>query len=499
MEVQEEKASNLVVISKRDKPVIETAAFPHNLPGKLNIVLGQDGKAYATMSDGPNAYALPVGGRKLNNLIRDIARREGMTLRRNDITEVNHYLQAFAENTPVVRNVWYRVAPIQGGVEIALGDEADTRVRITAGKVDILGQGSDTLFYRTPVSRAMAMPAATGNLKLLEKHLNLHPQDRLLLVGWFSYILAHPKLSTSNYPILVLNGGQGTGKSSLCKNVIREILDPSVIGVQLMPNNAKDLAIAAQNAHVLFYDNVREFTQSMSDILCIAATGGSLTSRQLYTDAEQNIIHLHVALVLNGIHSFITQPDLAQRTLPLQLLTLDEKYRKSEAEMVAEFQADLPYILRGLFDLTASVLEHLPNAEVTNPERMIDFVKWLAGMEKVNGMPAGVYQGAYSYTLKQGQLESLVENVLASTVLQFAQEMRDGEWSGTPAELLGELTTLVSRSTQFSRDWPRNAIALSKRLVSLQSSLKSQGITLVFGRGKSRTITIHVEAEKSYD
>jgi len=89
--------------------------------------------------------------------------------------------------------------------------------------------------------------------------------------------------------------------------------------------------------------------------------------------------------------------------------------------------------------------------------------------------------------------------VLASTVLQFAQEMRDGEWSGTPAELLGELTALVSRSTQFSRDWPRNAIALSKRLVSLQSSLKSQGITLVFGRGKSRTITIHVEAEKSYD
>lgn len=499
MEVQKETVSKLVAVQQSDKLVIESAAFPHNLPGKLNIIAGQDGKAYAVMQDGPHEYVLAVGSRKLNNLIRDYARREGLTLRRNDITEVNHYLQAFAENLPAARNVWYRVAPIEGGVEIALGDAADARVRITPGKVDVLAQGSDTLFYRTPVSRAMAIPAATGNLKLLDKYLNLYAEQRTLLVAWISYILAHPKAVTGKFPILVLQGGQGTGKTSLCNNVIRELIDPSIIGVQLMPNNAKDLAIAAQNAHVLFYDNVREFKQHMSDILCIAATGGSLTSRQLYTDSDQNIIYLHVALVLNGIHSFISQPDLAQRTVPLQLRTLDESNRKSEAEMVAELQADLPFILRGLFDLIASVFKHLPTAEVTQPERMIDFVRWLAAMERAQGLPAGVYQQVYSDSLKQGQLDSLVENVLASTLLQFADEMKGGEWSGTPAELLGELTALVSRSTQYSREWPRNAISLSKRLLSLQASLKSQGVEVGLTRGKHRVVTIRAVEEQQHD
>lgn len=501
MEAPKEKptASQQIAVRQSSNNTAESAAFPHNLPGKLNIIAGQDGKAYAVMQDGPHEYVLAVGSRKLNNLIRDYARREGLTLRRNDINEINHYLQAFAENLPATRSVWYRVAPIEGGVEIALCDEADMRVRITPGKVDVLGQGSLTLFYRTTVCRAMAMPAEVGNLKLLERYLNLRAEQRMLLIAWMTYVLAHPKAPTSKFPILVLQGGQGTGKTSLCNNVIRELTDPSVIGVQLMPTNAKDLAIAAQNAHALFFDNVRDFKQHLSDILCIAATGGSLTSRQLYTDADQSVIYLHAALVLNGIHSFIAQPDLAQRTVPLQLRTLDEKHRQSESVIVAEFKADLPFILRGLFDLIAKAFEHLPTVQVTQPERMIDFVRWLAAIEKVHGVPAGIYQQAYSDRLKQGQLDSLVENVLASTLLQFADEIRSCEWSGTPAELLGELTSLVSRSTQYSREWPRNAISLSKRLLSLQTGLKSQGIEVELTRGKHRVVTIRATEERQHD
>lgn len=79
----------------------------------------------------------------------------------------------------------------------------------------------------------------------------------------------------------------------------------------------------------------------MADMLCIAATGGTITSRQLYTDADQQAIPLHVALVLNGIHSFIDTPDLSQRCLPIHLIAMDKAKRKSEDELTQELEAVL--------------------------------------------------------------------------------------------------------------------------------------------------------------
>jgi hypothetical protein len=256
--------------------------------------------------------------------------------------------------------------------------------------------------------------------------------------------------------------------------------------------------IAAQNSHLLCFDNVRGFKPAMADLMCVAATGGALTARQLYTDADQQVHHLHVALVLNGIHSFVEQPDFAQRCLPLELLPIPESNRKSEADFVREFQADLPAIQRGLFDLIAKILTHLPTAEVTNPQRMIDFVKWLAAMEKVAGAPPGVYQDVYADAVQQGQLESLLDNTLAAAIVEFADSERSGEWSGTPSDLLGKLNGRAPRGTLRSRDWPQNAIALSKRLRPLQASLLSQGILVELHRGKHRGITI-TKAGSQYD
>jgi hypothetical protein len=197
-----------------------------------------------------------------------------------------------------------------------------------------------------------------------------------------------------------------------------------------------------------------------------------------------------VALVLNGIHSFIEQPDLAQRSLPLPLISINEKERRSETELLREFQADLPKIYRGLLDLTADILKHIPSVEVTDPERMYDFSRWLAAMEKVDGAPPGAYQSAYSDVLNEGMLDSLMDDPLASAVMTFVSEKVDGIWSGKPSELLLKLNSLVGGKSRYSREWPQTASALSKRLKPLQAGLMRQGIEIKSGRGKHRNITI---------
>ena len=146
------------VIACRDRPTI-TQKFPDNLPAELNLVLGQTGNAYAIMKDAGNPYVLAVGSKQLNNLIRVNAQRHNINLRQADIRDINHSLQAHAESAGFCRDVWYRVAPIEGGVEIDIGDSKHSRVRITAEKVEIVEEGSKTLFFRTPLTMPMTMPA----------------------------------------------------------------------------------------------------------------------------------------------------------------------------------------------------------------------------------------------------------------------------------------------------------------------------------------------------
>lgn len=483
-------------------PVEESpSGIPQNFPIDLSfgqyLIIDRNGKAYIQVEKKGSAIALKVGSKQSNNWLRtNYFQKVGKSLKAKALEELNEILIACAEAHNNKQDVWIRIAQIPGGIEIDCGDDNHTRVRITAGNVCIVEEESQTIFYRPPSALPMAIPAAKGNIRLLKKYINIAPHDRTLLIAWIMYTLAHPKVSTSKYVILALNGEKGSGKSSLCTNVISRIIDPSQICIQTLPKNEKDLAIATHGSHVLFFDNIRKIYPSMSDTLCIAATGGAISGRKLYTDDEQTFIRLHGALVLNGIRSFLEQPDLAQRALPLQMQVISPQQRKQDADMVAEFEADLPQIMRGLFNMIAKIFEQLPTVEVTNPERMISFSRWLAALEKVQQKPAGYFQKRYSKLLNQGQLDVLMDNPLASAIIEFAEQMDGNEWVGTPTELLDVLEmSIVSHRTSHSGAWPSNAIALSKRLIPIQAGLLTQGINVKISRGKHRKITLTVAEE----
>jgi hypothetical protein len=355
-------------------------------------------------------------------------------------------------------------------------------------------QKSEAIFCRGEHSKPLVSPADKGDLDRLEKYVNFNPASLMLFIMYVTFVIAHPKVPTSIYPIMALLGGQGSGKSWVCK-LMSMLIDNSVIGLQVLPGNPKDLAIAAQIAHILFFDNVRALSQKMSDALCIAASGGTLTSRELYTNSGLSILHLHCALVLNGIHEFLTESDLAQRCVPIRLEPINESNRRSEIEMGRELERDLPYIQRGLYDCIAAIFLQLPNAEITRPERMISFVQWIAAYEQVEGVPAGMYQTVYSDVLKQAQMDSLLEHPLPAALIGFAEEL-EHPWEGEPTKLLEELSHHVTPSIQRSSEWPKNAIALGKRLRSFEAALRAQGVFVGFGRDKNRKITINTATLK---
>jgi hypothetical protein len=297
-------------------------------------------------------------------------------------------------------------------------------------------------------------------------------------------------LSTTTYPIVIFRGGMGSGKSFMCR-LLQMVIDPCTLGLQDLPKKAHDFAIMAQNSHILFFDNVRKINEYLSDLFCRASTGGTVSQRKLYSDAELVALSINSGLVFNGIHDFGNETDFSQRCIVLDTLPFDERNRKSEIELLNDFEADLPAIMHDLFTLIAEILKYYPDdVEATNPERLIDFVKWLAAMEKVKGIPPGIYQQIYSGILREGQLDSLLDHPLAATVLKFAENLKERNWSGTPTELLVKLNREDVEGMQRSKYWPNNSISLSKKLKSLQAGLLTQEIKIQFSRGKERKITV---------
>ena len=445
------------------------------------------GHGYLQVRGGSTVHRLDAPGTKF--VVLQEAARAGVVLRPRELKDEMEQLRAHAQLNPDVRDVWQRVAPISGGVEIDVGDASDVRIRVTAGGVEV-GQGSPgTLFWRTQTMAPFVMPAAQGDLSLLDRYLNLDASSVSLLKGWLSDVVAHPKDANARFPILVLGGEEGSGKSFLGRR-IQDIIDPSIVGIQTLPREARDLAIIVQQAHVSVFDNVRAIKPVMADNLCVTATGGSRVTRRLYSDGELYVSRLHGALVLNGIHSFIDQPDLAQRCVPLTLRPLDDQKLESEASLMQAFSRDLPTIVRGLLDLVAGILGHLPTVKVVRQERMIDFVAWLAAMERVDGVQEGTYQSAYSDSLDRGMLDSLLDDPVAVAVLELVDGHARETWSGTASELYATLERQVGQRTASGVGWPRTANALSKRLTSLHAALRRQGVEVRRKHAKQRLIVI---------
>ena len=127
--------------------------------------------------------------------------------------------------------------------------------------------------------------------------------------------------------IVVLSGEQGSAKSTFSA-ILRALLDPNTAPLRALPREDRDLFIAANNGHVLAFDNVSGLPAWISDTLCRLATGGGFAVRQLYTDQDEVLFDATRPVILNGIEDIVARPDLADRAVFLTLEPIPEERRR---------------------------------------------------------------------------------------------------------------------------------------------------------------------------
>jgi hypothetical protein len=346
-------------------------------------------------------------------------------------------------------------------------------------------------FRRAAGMQALPAPVNGGSVETLRSFLNVQSDaDFVLVVAWALAVLRN----RGPYPVIVLSGEQGSAKSTF-SSILRSLLDPNTAPLRALPREDRDLFIAANNGHVLAFDNVSGLPAWISDTLCRLATGGGFAVRQLYSDQDEVLFDAARPVILNGIEEIVTRPDLADRAVFLTLDPIPEENRRPEAELWAAFEAERPRLLGVLLDAAVEGIKRLPDTHLEKLPRMADFALWATACETAL-WPAGTFWSAYC-----GNRDEAVDGVIDSDPIAAAVRVLMStrtEWMGKASDLLGALGDVVGERDAKAKTWPDSPRALSGRLRRAATFLRKVGIEISFGReGRARTRTITIVTRAS--
>jgi len=390
------------------------------------------------------------------------------------------------------RIVHIRVGGLADKLYLDLADAAWRAVEVDATGWRVI-DNPPVRFRRAAGMLPLPAPEKGGSVEMLRPFLNVkNDSDFVLVVAWAAAALRN----RGPYPVIVLSGEQGSAKSTF-SSILRALLDPNTAPLRSLPREDRDLFIAANNGHLLAFDNVSGLPTWISDTLCRLATGGGFGVRALYSDGEEALFDAQRPCLLNGIEDVVARPDLADRALFLTLEPIPEERRRPEAELWAAFEAERPRILGALLDAVSEGLKRLPHTHLERLPRLADFALWASACETA-AWPSGTFWAAYC-----GNRDEAVEGVIdADPVAATVRQLMATEpvWSGTASDLLGVLCELAGERVAKSKTWPDSPRALSGRLRRGATFLRKLGIGIAFGReGRSRGRVITIRSAEAAD
>jgi hypothetical protein len=326
-----------------------------------------------------------------------------------------------------------------------------------------------------------------GSIEELASFLNLPSRnDFVLVVAWLLATLR----AGGPYPVLAISGEQGSAKTVLSK-LLKDLVDPYVAPVRALVREERDLVIAANNSHVLAFDNLSGLPHALSDAFCRLATGASFGLRQLYTDADEVLFQAARPILLNGIDDVIGRSDLADRALFLTLPPIADRRRRVERQLWREFEIARPRILGSLLDAAAHGLRNVADIHLEELPRMADFALWATACETAF-WPAGTFTQAYQAN-RRAAIEDLIDtDPVAAWVRQIVANR--STWTGSASDLLRAGAALAGPGLpRGAAAWPKSPRELAGRLRRAQTFLRVLGIHIAFGReGRAGTRVIRI-------
>lgn len=446
-----------------------------------------DGNAFATLpSSGPAiAHRITSGGFK--TWLRHRAHREmEKPVGTGPLNEAIATIEAVALFDGKSQAVNVRIAGDSQAVSIDLGRPDGTVLHI-----DKQGWSTqaNTLykFVRGAGFEQLPNPAKEGDLRPLQTFFGLDDQNYRLLIAF----LINALKPSGPYFILLVEGEQGSGKSFFCE-IIKRIIDPNKALRLRLPEKPQDLMIQAKEYRLLSFDNASGMKAEMSDVLCSLATGGGIAVRKLYSDGDLYVMSFARPFMINGISGYANRPDLMERGIPIKLVPMPEGGRKTEAELMSEFERILPSILGGLYEAVSHALQTFDDTEPPRHLRMADAARWIKAAETA----LGEEPGAIIEAIATAQHEFVVDRVNDDPlVMKLRAITRTDPFVGYIGDLFARIVDHEDRA--FERGLPQSPSRLSNQLDRMRPAMAKAGVIVEFLEKDRRGRMIRVSSSDS--
>lgn len=396
-----------------------------------------------------------------------------------ELKHVNSNLYGLAKYKGKKQTVHTRVAYSAKKEVIYIFDGKNNVYRIDGGNIDI---NSDkkirfNMLENFDVKLVPKPDVENCNINLLQSYINTSEDDYKLIV---TFIL-NCFFTNSHYPLLLLNGVAGSGKSIITQ-MIKTLVDPSPVMLRNQFESKEDLVIAVQHCHLVDLNNCKPM-KKLEDTLCTILSGGVLTKRKKFTDSKQTVLYTHNPVVVNGIGETISQDDLLDRTIKVRTRQFDGDGvdLKPETQLLAEFKQDLPYILGGILVCLQKVLSR-KNA-IEQPKslpRMADFYLFGLAVEKAMDWEKNSFKHAFYQNQKAIHNEILDDSKLAQAIIKLIAIKN--EYFGSMKSLLDALISLgeinISSPRLLSSEIDRITIQLQrvKKIIIKREGRSNKGV-----------------------
>jgi len=377
----------------------------------------------------------------------------------------------------------YAPNPHGEGYIIDLCNDVWSVVEVTPTGWRVLDE-SPVRFRRTSTMKPLPMPekgrGVAGRLVDLWEFANIEPGDRGLVIAW----MLDAMRPETPFPVLEIGGEQGSAKSST-QSALRNLLDPSATNLRAAPKTDEDVFVSAASNWLASYNNLSNLSASRQDALCTLSTGGGYGGRKLYTNNEESVWESKRPVVINGISTLVTAPDLLDRTIRVEAPRLSTYI--SESELQAEFEKKRAGIFGALLDLFAKALSILPDVEIDRPPRMTDFAYLGEAVYRAMGEEPGCFLSDYRKGREAAVSQSIESSPVASAVVEMME--REHEFTGT----VGELFERLGRHRPSGESgWPKSANGLSDVLRRYAPPLRIMGVSVEFAAKGNRGRTVSI-------
>ncbi|MBI2393691.1 MAG: bifunctional DNA primase/polymerase [Deltaproteobacteria bacterium] len=462
------------------------------LADDLDFFHSSDDHAYVAVPLGRRWEILRIKGKRFQTfLAKRLHERAGKVASGNAMRDALDLLEARARFDAPCREVYVRVAAVDGHVYIDLANAAGQIIDVHVGGWEIL-DASPVPFFRPAGLRPIATPVPGGTIDLLRKYVNL-PDDGgfCLFVG----VIVATLRGRKPYYLLILSGSQGSAKSTAA-SFFKELVDPGRAALRSVPRDVRDMVVGFQQLFLAVLDNASFLTNELSDTLCIVSTGGGVSTRRLYTDDEEQLFEIARPIVVTTIDGAVGRADLQDRAIVLNLPSISDERRMDEATLWRKFHEESGLILGALLDGVSMGLRRFEHVKMTRTPRMADAARFATA-----AMPAfGWSENAFLDALTENQRDVARFGLEGDLVGRAVQKMMEGrtEWTGTATELLDILTIWMPEGSRYEKEHPRSPASLSNKLRRAAGMLHRVGLEVSEHReGKQGTRVIRIASATS--